>query len=66
MIDVDRRGLITTVSCRNCRASMTIETDHPELSDRSVSTFESRHRCRPSLETEAKQSSTREVMSCRG
>lgn len=47
MFDIDRQPLITKVRCQECRAVLTVDSDHRPTIARSVAEFERRHHCRP-------------------
>lgn len=52
MFDIERLGLITAIRCRNCPASLTIESDSHVLITRRVADYQKRHRCRNIRSTE--------------
>jgi hypothetical protein len=46
MFDIDRAPLITEIRCQNCRATLTVDSDHRPTIERSIAEFEKRHHCR--------------------
>jgi hypothetical protein len=43
MFDINRQPLITEVRCRECRAILTVDSDHHPTIERSIAKFQARH-----------------------
>lgn len=46
MFDVFRTPLVATIRCRDCQASLTVESDDQAAIEKSIKTYERGHRCR--------------------
>jgi len=47
MFEINRQPLITEVRCRECRASIEVNSDSRRAVEKSVTEFQKRHHCRP-------------------
>jgi len=47
MFEINRQPLITEVRCRECRASIEVNSDSRRLVEKSLTEFQKRHHCRP-------------------
>jgi len=49
MFEISRQALVTEIRCRECPATMTIESDSHPVINRSISDFTRRHQCRADM-----------------